>query len=91
MSLGSYMLAVLVYLLFSYIVIITPPNWIALILLVIFMMLGIFFGVKSIMAKESRWAGYLMVFGGVFILFLPWIWSSYAFQALLYNLNIGTR
>ena len=80
------MLAVLVYLLFSYVVIIVPPNWIALILLAILIILGIFFSVRSIIVKESLWAGYLMAFIGVFILLLPWIWSSYVFQALLYNL-----
>jgi len=87
--LGAYVLAALVYVISSFAVTNPPsPNLTGFILLIILIIGGIFFGFRSIVKKESGWAGYLTAFLGIFILVAPFIINIYVLDAILYKLGI---
>ncbi|MBI2627604.1 hypothetical protein HYW72_01605 [Candidatus Nomurabacteria bacterium] len=63
-------------------------NSIGLGLGVILILSGIFFGLRSVVAKESTWAGYIVIIVGILTFVAPSILSSYTFWGFLYNLGI---
>jgi len=73
LSIGAYILAALIFILWTYIVPTSPdsPNWIGLGLFVILIITGIFFGFKSNKSRESSWAGNVLMLIGTLILLLP--------------------
>lgn len=75
LSFGAYAIALLIMILWNYIVPQSPKsvNWTGLILFTLFIITGIFFGFKSNHQKESTWLGYLMILIGFLVLLSPLI------------------
>jgi hypothetical protein len=69
LSLGSYVVALICYFCLLYIPNISPSA--VYVPTLILLVVGIFFGFRSIKAKESAWAGHLMVVIGGLIIISP--------------------
>ncbi len=54
----------------------------------ILIFIGIFFGIRSIIKKESRWVGYIMILLSFLILLLELSLEPYGFLGFLYNIGL---